>query len=146
PFRVLQADIIQYAGTEEYNGITYDLVFATWDKQEPHKEHDQWLLYINPNTKMVDLVNATIREYFLPFPKNLSEGTVIYKRKRHESGIYFPEEMTIQLMTPKKENKYIYKMLMSDYEVDKFLTEQLKPIPGLKEYGDSKPVTKKRKK
>jgi len=95
PFRLLKADIIQYAGQADYNGITYDLVFATWSKREPHKEHDQWLFYINPDTKMVDLVNATIREYFLPFPKNMAEGTVLYKRKRHESGIFFPEEMTI---------------------------------------------------
>jgi hypothetical protein len=143
PFRLLKADIIQYAGQATYNGVTYDLVFATWDKVEPHGAHDQWLFYIHPETKMVDLVNATIRDYFLPMPKNMAEGTVIYKREKHESGIYFPEEMTIQILTPKKEKKHLYKMIMSNYQVDGFEPKEIKPFPGLKEYGDAKPVTKK---
>lgn len=143
PFQLLNADIVRYAGQAEYEGTIYDLVFATWDTSEPHKEHDQWLLYIHPETKMVDLVNATIREYFLPFPRNLAEGTVLYQRERHESGIYFPTEMTIQLMTPKKASKYVYKMRMSNYQVDAFGREELTPLPGLKNYGDSKPIAKK---
>ena len=143
PFRLQHADIVQYAGKAEYEGVTYELVFATWDTTDPHKGHDQWLLYIHPETKMVDLVNATIREYFLPMPKNMAEGTVLYKRKKHESGIYFPEEMVIQLMSPKKEKKHVYKILMGNLQVDSFSEDKLRPIPGLKEYGDAKPETKR---
>lgn len=74
-------------------------------------------------------------------PKNLAEGTVIYERKKHESGVYFPIEMTVQLMTPKKKKKHVYQIRMSDYKVDAFDPSEIKPFPGLKEYGDSKPLT-----
>ncbi|MEL7220975.1 MAG: hypothetical protein AAGJ93_06625 [Bacteroidota bacterium] len=47
PMRLLKADIIRYAGQREVNGKQYDLVYVTWGKDAPHKEHDQWLVYIN---------------------------------------------------------------------------------------------------
>ena len=143
PLRLLNADIIRYAGQDEYNGTTYDLVFATWESAEAHKEHDQWLLYLHPETKVVDLANVTIREYFLPFPRSLAEGTVLYQREEHQSGIHFPTKMTIQLMTPKPEKKHVYTLQMSNYQVDTFGEQALRPLPGLKEYGDAKPSTER---
>lgn len=61
PFLLSEAELITYAGTEELHGNNYDLVFATWEKWTPHKNADQYLIWINRETKMVDYVQGTVR-------------------------------------------------------------------------------------
>ena len=125
-------------------GKDYDLVFVSWETAEPHKAHDQWLLYINKQTKFVDMANLTIRDFFMPFPPNMAEGTVRYlKRNKTENGIYFPSELVIQLMSPKKEKKHVYRISFRDYRFDSYPVELLSPFSELKTYGDEKPFVAK---
>ncbi len=144
PYRLLNADIIRYAGTSTFEGKDYDLVFVSWHKAEPQKEYDQWLLYINKNTKFVDMSNLTIRDFFMPFPPNMAEGTVRYlNRKKTSSGIYFPESLVIQLLDPKKEKKHVYRITLDNYQFDTFDVNDLSPIKGLPVYDDEKPMENK---
>ena len=139
----MNADIITYAGTTDFEGKKYDLVFVSWDKAEPHDEHDQWLLYINRETKFIDLSNVTIRDFFAPFPKNLAEGTVRFiERVETEPGMMLPSNIVIQLQSPKKEKRHVYRLVFEDYSFDTFPVEDLRPFKDLKEYGDAKPTTK----
>ncbi len=141
PYRLTQADIITYAGSKEFEGQKYDLVFVSWKEQAPHKEHDQWLLYINQKTKFVDLANITIRDFFMPFPPNMAEGTIRYlDRIKTSEGIYLPQDMVIQLMSPKKEKKHVYRISFRDYQFNVYPVQKLQPFTDLKDYGDTKPT------
>ena len=60
-FLLSEAELITYAGTEELRGNSYDLVLATWEKWTPHKNADQYLIWINRETKMVEYVQGTVR-------------------------------------------------------------------------------------
>lgn len=51
--RLRDAPIISYAGSAAFNDKKYDLVFCTWEKPEPHIEHDQYLLWINQVTGLL---------------------------------------------------------------------------------------------
>ncbi|MEM9555295.1 MAG: hypothetical protein AAGC60_13650 [Acidobacteriota bacterium] len=62
PFLLSDADLITYAGSRELHGETYDLVYATWDRWEPHESADQYLLWIHRETLLVDFVQSTVRE------------------------------------------------------------------------------------
>ncbi len=142
PYRLLNADVIRYAGSNSFEGRDYDMVFVSWHRAEPHKEHDQWLLYINKETKFVDMSNLTIRDFFLRFPPNMAEGTVHYlHRTKKSSSIYLPDNLVIQLLNPKKETKYVYRITFSDYKFNSFDIDELSPIQDLPVYGDEKPVT-----
>ncbi|MEL7002921.1 MAG: hypothetical protein AAFN93_09340 [Bacteroidota bacterium] len=144
PYRLINADIVTYAGVKEFEGQKYDLVFVSWETEDPHKEHDQWLLYINQKTKFVDLANLTIRDFFLPFPPNMAEGTVRYlDRVKTSAGIHLPSDMVIQLMAPKKEKKHVYRITFKDYKFDSFPQDVLQPFDGLKDFEDSKPTHSK---
>lgn len=144
PYRLLNADVIKYAGETTFEGQNYDLVFASWKESAPHKEHDQWLLYINKETKFVDLANLTIRDFFMPFPPKLAEGTVRYiEREKTTSGIHFPTNLVIQLLDPKKEKKHVYRITLSDYKFNSFDVNSLSPLKGLPKYGDEKPAETK---
>ncbi|MEM8968758.1 MAG: hypothetical protein AAGE93_20245 [Bacteroidota bacterium] len=141
PMRLLGAEIVRYAGEKSFNGKDYDLVYATWGKDEPHKEHDQWLVYINKQTGFIDLTELTINDFFLPMPKGLKGATVQYEREKTNIGTFLPSLVTIQLGKPKKKKKYVYNFQLYDYQFDNFDKQELYPIAGLEEIGDAKKET-----
>lgn len=142
PMRLLQAEIIRYAGEAEFEGKQYDLVYATWGQDAPHKEHDQWLVYINQETKMIDLTEITINDFFLPMPAGMKDGTILVERSLTSQGIYLPNLVTIQLGAPKQQKKHVYTFTLTDYQFNTFPETDLYPFDGLSPVGDSKPLTK----
>lgn len=138
PMRLLNAEIVRYAGEKEWNGKQYDLVYATWGKDEPHKEHDQWLVYINKQTGMTDMTEITINDFFLPMPPGMKGATIQTERKQTSIGAYLPSLVTIQLGTPKKQSKHVYTFDLHDYQFDSFATNQLYPLKGVEKIGDAK--------
>jgi len=138
PVRLLNAPIIKYAGTKSMYGKEYDLVFASWGSEKANKQHDQWLVYINKETKFIDLTQLTIRDFFLPFPRNMAHGTVQYLSRTNVDGIHLPSEVSIQLLKPKKQKKYVYKFELYDYQFDNLKQDNLYPNPNLQKLGDSK--------
>ncbi|MEM8527882.1 MAG: hypothetical protein AAGG68_24790 [Bacteroidota bacterium] len=138
PNRLLNAPIIKYGGTTNMYGKAYDLVFATWGTVEANKKYDQWLLYINKETKFIDLAQLTIRDFFLPFPPNLSHGTVQYLSRKEVNEVHLPTEVAIQMFAPKKQEKYAYKFKLYDYKFDSLHIDELYPNPKLERLGDSK--------
>ncbi|MFK7935411.1 MAG: hypothetical protein AB8G22_17990 [Saprospiraceae bacterium] len=138
--RLLGADIIRYAGETEFAGKKYDLVYATWGDDAPHKEHDQWLVYINQKTGMTDMTELTINDFFLPMPASMKGATVQTERTLTSNGSYLPSLVTIQLGKPKKLEKHVYTFKLTDYQFDNFPIEELYPLEGIPAVGDAKKV------
>ena len=61
PFRISEAPIIAYAGERTVKGTSYDLLYATWGSEAANREYDQYVLYINQETKIVEWLNFTYR-------------------------------------------------------------------------------------
>lgn len=141
--RLLGADIIRYAGEISFNGQSYDLVYVTWGQDAPHKEHDQWLIYINKTTGMLDLTEVTINDFFMPTPNGLKWDSVHFDRSLTANGIYMPSQITIQIGKPKKKKKHVYSFSLTDYRFDNFEEKLLYPLPNLEKIGDSKKDGKK---
>ena len=140
PMRLRQAEIIKYAGEKVIDGITYDLVYVTWGSEAPNNKYDRWLLHINRETKFIDLTELTIGDFFVPMPKGLQHGTVLFpKRSKSEIGTYFPDKVIIQLGGLKEEDRYVYYFDLKNFKFNHFDIETLYPLEGLKKYGDSKP-------
>ncbi|WP_155839729.1 hypothetical protein [Aquimarina latercula] len=139
PFRMLDATIIRYAGEKEFENKQYDLVYATWGSEEPNDQYDRWLIYINKETGFIDLTEVTINDFFITMPKGLQHGTVRFDREKTDSGAYLPSKISIQLLSPKKEDSFVYYFTLSNYKFDGFNKEILYPIEGLPMYGNSKP-------
>ncbi len=143
PFRLLnECEIIRYAGEKTVEGTTYSTVYATWGTEAPNKEYDRWLLYINQQTGFVDLLEVTINDFFLPMPKGMQHATVYVERSKTSIGTYMPNNVIIQLKSPKRKEKKVYSFALRNYKFDSFPKEQLYPLEGLKFYGNSKPESK----
>lgn len=140
PMRILGADIIRYAGETTYENKQYDLVYATWGQDAPHKEHDQWLVYINKETGIIDLSQVTINDFFLPVPNAIKAGTVLFERSLSEVGTQLPDLITIQLGKPKQQKKHVYTLTFSNYQFDNFEDAVLYPFTNIEKIGDSKAI------
>ncbi len=138
PLRLHNAPFLKYAGTATVEGKKYDLVFATWQELAPHKEHDQYLLYINKATRQLDFANYTVRGLYLPAPKSLYGSIRFSNRKTTNYGITYPGTMTIQLNSLKKEKRFAHRIATDKLELNSFNVLDLYPIQGLQYLGDQK--------
>ena len=62
PFRINEAPIIIYGSESEVNGETYDLLYATWGSEKANRQYDQYVLYLDQKTRLVEWLHFTIRD------------------------------------------------------------------------------------
>ncbi len=138
PMHLPDAEIIRYAGQKEIEGQTYETVYVTWGSEEPNKQFDRFLVYINPTTKHIDLLEVTINDFFLPMPKGMQHATARYERKKTSIGAYLPSNVQIQLKGPKKLENKVYSFALSNYKFDSFDKELLYPLDDVAPIGFNK--------
>ncbi|QCW99436.1 hypothetical protein FGM00_04675 [Aggregatimonas sangjinii] len=138
PMHLPDAEIIRYAGTKEIDGKSYETVYVTWGTEEPNKQYDRFLVYINPSTKHIDLLEVTINDFFISMPKGLQHATARYERKKTSIGAYLPSNVQIQLKGPKKLDNKVYSFALSNYQFDSFDRELLYPLEEVEQIGFNK--------
>ncbi len=138
--RLKSVPIISYAGEREFNGQNYDLIFATWNKAEPHIEHDQYVLWINKTTGFLEYAVYTLRENYLKMPGYKAfYGSIKFMDLREIDGVLIPHKQIIFLNKPsKKEKKHLHQLDVSDFKFDSFELNELYPDPAISKIGDSK--------
>jgi hypothetical protein len=126
--RLKNAPIISYAGEDEHRGQQYDKVFCTWDKPEPHMEHDQYVAWINQKTGLLDFVQYTIRDSYLKPPgyKKIGGG-IEFTDFREVEGILIPHKQIIYAVKLREnQNKYLHMLSISNFQFDNFEESVLK--------------------
>ncbi|MBL4625818.1 MAG: hypothetical protein JKY42_11875, partial [Flavobacteriales bacterium] len=85
--RMNNAEIIRYAGEKEFNGNVYEMVYVTWKSEEPRDNVDQYLLYINKQTSMLDYASYTLRDNYLDIPgAGMMYGTIGFSDYKEIDG------------------------------------------------------------
>ncbi len=140
PMHLPDAEIIRYAGKKDLEGKTYDTVYVTWGSEEPNKQYDRFLVYINSSTRHIDLLEVTINDFFLPMPKGMQHATARYERIETSIGAYLPGKVQIQLKGPKKLDNKVYSFALSDYKFDSFDMSRLYPLKDVEYVGFSKSI------
>lgn len=138
--RLSNAEFIRYGGAEEFNGAHYDLVYATWGSLEANPEHDQYLLYINQETDMVDYATYTVRDNYLKMPgSGMMYATMGFSDYRDVEGYKVPFEQTVFMFGPQTDtDNYLHKLTLSSFSFDGFDKAELYPDPSLQVLVDSK--------
>ncbi len=135
--RLNNAPIISYGGAETFDGIEYDLVMASWKTIEPDKEYDQYVLWINKDSHILEFVQYTIRDGYLPGSKMIS-GTIHYSDYRNINGILIPFTQTIYTFGLNTSENYLHRLTINTFEFDSFDVSELKPDSAINDIGDSK--------
>ena len=138
--RIKNAPIISYAGEKEFRGQQYDLVFCTWDKAEAHKEHDQYLAWINKKTGLMDFAQYTIREtYIKPPGYKMFGGAVELNNFKNIEGVMIPHQQLVYAISLRKNpRRYLHKVIISDFKFDGFDIEELRIDKNIAKGGDFK--------
>lgn len=138
PLRLKNAPILKYAGTGEFEEKTYDLVFATWNRLEPHKEHDQYLLYFDKESGDLCFASYTVRGIYLPAPKSIFGSIRFTELRKNGDGITYPGKLFIQLNGLKKEKRTLHTITIEDLQINSFQLSRLYPDGTIEYKGDSK--------
>ncbi len=151
PFRLRRAPIVRDAGEARHRGRSYDRVFVTWDRAEPHAEHDQYVLWIDRETGLLSMVRYTLRDGvgFLPpaqsaLFRSVMLGTMHYEDYREIQGVMVPYVQTVVLPPPELTRYPLGEYAFHRIELDaaRFDTvprEALLPDSARGDGGDRKP-------
>ena len=112
PFRLSQAQIVQYAGEKIVNQKVYQLVFISWGEPGPQKTIDQYLVYINKATGLVDYLTYTVRD-MMPF----ITGIMHYSNHKIIDGILVPHLLTV--VNDFNDHDVLHEMTIHSLEFDK---------------------------
>lgn len=92
PFRLLNADVVAFAGTRTHREHTYDLVLVTWNRLAPQRDVDQYLLWIGRDSGRIEMCRYTLRDAY-----DWAAGTIHYDDYRAVQGVQIPFQQTVTL-------------------------------------------------
>ncbi|GAB5517925.1 MAG: hypothetical protein RhofKO_01760 [Rhodothermales bacterium] len=134
PFRLINATTVTYLDQKTLDGQAYDRVFATWGSPKAQRDVDQYIVWIDPQTKLVRAVEFTIRDQF-KFVKSSS----LYSDYREVDGVMVPFHQLIS-SRPKAKRFYFHQIVVESAQFDTVPIEAVHPLPGLERIGDDKVV------
>ncbi|MEO9513616.1 MAG: hypothetical protein ABJN84_03340 [Flavobacteriaceae bacterium] len=125
--RLRTAPIISYAGEKDFRGQSYHLVFCTWESTKAHKEHDQYLVWINKKTNTMDIVQYTLRDNYLKMPgAQMMGGAIEFSNLKSVDGVMIPFTQYMYAIKPRKKTKrYLHKLELSSFSFDAFDKNEL---------------------
>lgn len=91
PARILEATYFAYLGERPVDGINHHVVLASWNRGEPQKDVDQYLIYIHPETHRIGRMEYTVREIY-----GFLSGGITFKEYWEKEGILLPKEMPVE--------------------------------------------------
>jgi hypothetical protein len=94
-FRLGTAAIVADIGEARDGGETYDRVFATWGSVEAHMEHDQYIVWVNRDSGLIDRFEYTVRDF-----GGVAAGVTHYSDYRRIDGVMIPHRLSIRLVMP----------------------------------------------
>ena len=103
PFKIREADIISFAGQREIEGITYEIVYATWYSEGPNSKYDQFMLHLHPETHRLDYLEFTIRDVF-----PMATGVSKFTNYEENDGITLPMSQYLTMGTLDKPMKKLH--------------------------------------
>ena len=90
PFRLLEADVVGWAGEREIAGQPFVGVYATWGDAEPQADVDQYLVWIHRDMHLIGWLEYTVRDKMRGI-----HGVMRMGRYKQVQGIKVPFELAV---------------------------------------------------
>ena len=103
PFRVSEAPIIAYAGEGVVKEETYDLLYITWGSEVANSDFDQYVLYLDKETRLIEWLHFTLREKV-----NFAQITAHFTDFKTINGIVSPFTQYITLGPPEEDGRKMH--------------------------------------
>jgi hypothetical protein len=90
PYVLAKMPVVAYLGESDLNNQSYDLVFTGLSSNKANAREDQYILWVNRQTKEVDYVEFTLRNILTSY-----RGAIAYKDYRDAGGVRFAYDITV---------------------------------------------------
>ena len=134
PFRIRDGSVIAYAGTQEWRGRSYETVFVTWNSLAPNRNMDQYVIWIDQETKLVGRADYTVRDQGA-----FVSGSAEYGDFRDVGGVQLAFKVGLLATGPGGIRTLVHEMRIDEAAWDEAKLALLLPNPDLPPEGDSKP-------
>jgi len=132
PKRILNANVLGYAGQKIIEGINCEGVLASWNTLEPQRDIDQYLIWLDSDSKRIIKLEYTVRDQY-----NFLTGAAYYKDYKNFNGILLPTRMPVE-SNLLSEGEILHQMDILDFQKNVLKTSDLRPDSKLKIIGDEK--------
>lgn len=133
PFRIQSATVVHDVGEARKNGRSYDRVFATWNSLAVNSEVDQYIVWINRESGLIDRIEYTVREF-----GGAAAGATVFRDYRSVDGVQIPHLLSIRLVVPGGGEVEAHRVTVEEARWDRVAENLLSPDASLPSEADSK--------
>ncbi|MFN3196818.1 MAG: hypothetical protein ACE366_00175 [Bradymonadia bacterium] len=120
-----------------FRGQKYHRVFATWGALAPHSDADQYIVWINTDTHLVELCQFTVRDKF-----DFVKSWIYFDEMREIDGLSIPFIASVASdLDEDYAESYIHQLRVLEWSHDQFTPGELYVDPSLGRMGSAKPST-----
>lgn len=131
PLRIQEATALAYAGTNTINGQRCEGVIASWSTTEPQRHTDQYLIWLDAESKQIVKLEYTIREMY-----NFLTGAAYYTQYKNYDGVLLPSIMPVE--SNSVPNGLLHEMRILNFQSNPVSVASLRPNADLPVMGDAK--------
>ena len=121
PSRIQEASVVDYVGSKTISGIKTEGVIASWNTVSPQKDIDQYVIWLDAESKRIVKVEYTVRDAYA-----FVSGAVYFQDYKDYDGFILPSSMPVTSNLKKK--GLLHKMSIENFTPNKVSLETLNPI------------------
>ena len=121
PSRIQEATALKYIGTKVIDGIKTEGVLASWKTVNPQKDIDQYIIWIDIETKRIVKIEYTVREMY-----KFVSGAAYFKNYQDYNGLILPSELPVESNLIK--DGFLHKMSILDFKINPVDRNTLLPL------------------
>ncbi len=121
PNRIREATAIDYVGEQLIDGRKTEGFIASWNTLEPQKDIDQYIIWVDAETKRIAKVEYTIRDFF-----RFISGAAYYTEYKDYNGLLLPSVMPVESNLVK--NGLLHTMKINSFTPNLVSVDSLNPL------------------
>ncbi len=126
PFRIQTAEFIIQLPEKRIDKIDYERIFATWKSMDATDQADQYIIWIDKESKLIHRIEYTVREY-----GNFTMGSTYFLNYSAVDSIMIPHQLNINAIMPGGLEILMHQIYFDSVKFDSFDGNLLKPNPKL---------------
>ena len=119
PYRIGEADVVAYAGERELDGRKFQLVFLSWNRAEPQDMVDQYLLWIEKKTGLIEYATYTVRDM-----GGFVTGTMHYSDFENQDGLVIARKQQV-VDSPDEHGEPLHKLEIQSIQLRADVPEEV---------------------
>lgn len=121
PSRIQEVTAADYIGTQVINGVNTEGVLVSWGTVEPQKDLDQYIIWMNSETKVIVKAEYTVRDAY-----KFVAGAAYYNDYRNYNGLLLPSVMPVESNLLR--SGYLHQMSIESFTINPVNRTSLLPL------------------